>query len=139
MMPPEIDDAYSRYVDFLTASASEDHDSERAALKDIDPRGFFIRHPPKPHELAAELTDESQLFQTIHMGAAVVDETKWRLVVAGLVERPFSLSLAQLKRMLRATVTSFHECYGSPTAPPTHALWRVGNVKWTGVRLADLL
>lgn len=136
-MEPDLENNYSKHVSFLSESTSDD--SERDALQAIDPPGGFIRHPPPPHELATEVTDDSQLFQTIHMGAAVVDEGKWRLVVDGLVERPFSMSYAQLKSMPSTTITSFHECYGSPVAPPTHALWRIGNVKWTGVRVADLL
>ena len=138
-MEPEAERMYAKNVTFITDSAGADEFNEREALEGIDPAGFYIRHPPKPHELVAEVTDESQLFQTIHMGAAIVDATKWRLVVGGSVERPFSISLAQLRSMPRAKVTAFHECYGSPLTPPVHALWRIGNVTWTGVRLADLL
>ncbi|OCT51503.1 sulfite reductase [Cladophialophora carrionii] len=136
---PDEESTYSQYVDFRTAASSEHSGSELNALEAIDPAGFFIRHPPKPHELEAELTDETQLFQTIHMGAAVVDEKRWRLVMDGLVEQPFTISFEQLKSMPRTTITAFHECYGSPITPPIHALWRIGNVKWTGVRLSDLL
>ncbi|ETI22509.1 hypothetical protein G647_06584 [Cladophialophora carrionii CBS 160.54] len=136
---PDEESTYSQYVDFRTAASSEHNGSELNALEAIDPAGFFIRHPPKPHELEAELTDETQLFQTIHMGAAVVDEKRWRLVMDGLVERPFTISFEQLKSMPRTTITAFHECYGSPITRPVHALWRIGNVKWTGVRLSDLL
>ncbi|EXJ68009.1 uncharacterized protein A1O5_08624 [Cladophialophora psammophila CBS 110553] len=138
-MDPNIESLYLKYVSLLPGAQSESDGSERDALTAIDPAGFLIRHPPKPHELDAELTDDSQLFQTIHMGAAVVDENKWKLVIDGLVERPFSVSFAQLKSMPCSTITAFHECYGSPIAPPVHALWRIGNIKWTGVRLADML
>ncbi|KAL4986805.1 Oxidoreductase, molybdopterin-binding domain-containing protein [Aspergillus falconensis] len=31
------------------------------------------------------------------------------------------------------SITTFHECYGSPLLPPTHAVRRAGNVRWTGV------
>jgi DMSO/TMAO reductase YedYZ molybdopterin-dependent catalytic subunit len=131
-------DAYSTNVDF-NSSDSVPQEGERRALLGIDPAGFFIRHPPKPHELDAEITEDAKLFQTIHMGAAVVDTDVWRLVVGGMVARPFSVSFAQLQRMPRTTVTAFHECYGSPVTPPVHALWRIGNVQWTGVSLAELL
>jgi len=134
---PDLDEAaFTKHVSFFEGASDG---SERQAVKDIDPRGFFIRHPPQPHELDTEVTDESHLFQTIHMGSAVVDEDGWRLVLDGLVERPLSLTFVQLKGLPRTTITSFHECYGSPIAPPTKALWRIGNVKWTGVRLRDLL
>src|SRR6478609_2323735 len=73
------------------------------------------------------------------MGAAVVDDAKWLLVVDGLVRKPLALSLAQLEALPQTSVTSFHECYGSPLKPPTNNPWRIGNVVWTGVRLSTIL
>ena len=114
-------------------------DDERKAFLHLDPSGFFIRHPPPPHELDAFLTDEEDLFQTIHMGGAVVDMDKWILVVDGLVERPFSITLDQLRQLPSKTITSLHECYGSPLVPNNKAPRRIGNVRWTGVPLHELL
>ncbi|KAK4980691.1 hypothetical protein LTR42_001000 [Elasticomyces elasticus] len=116
-----------------------EQDAERSAFIELDPTGFFIRHPPKPHELSTFITPEDQLFQTIHMGAAVVDHKAWTLVIDGLVQRPFALSLELLKQLPSRTVTSVHEYFGSPLKPATSALWRVGNVQWTGVPLNALL
>jgi hypothetical protein len=48
-------------------------DSERDALVNIHLKGFFIRQPPLPHELNTYMTPDAQLFQTIRMGATVVD------------------------------------------------------------------
>jgi DMSO/TMAO reductase YedYZ molybdopterin-dependent catalytic subunit len=134
-----LEDEYSPHVDFYSDIGAADDGTERNALCRVDPEGFFIRHPPKPHELQNEITSDAELFQTIHMGAAVVDEDVWKLVVSGMVKNPFSISFSQLKSMPSHSVTSFHECYGSPIRPPDTALWRIGNVKWTGVRLQDLL
>jgi len=120
------------------SSAPADGD-ERHALVDVNPRGFYIRHPPKAHILNDSITPDDLLFHTIHMGAAVVDPVRWKLVVTGLVKKPFSLSLDQLKRLPHKSVTSFHECYGSPLKPPTEAVWRIGNVVWTGVPLSYIL
>ncbi|KAI1022233.1 hypothetical protein LB504_007390 [Fusarium proliferatum] len=113
--------------------------AEREACTSIDPEGFFLRPPPTPHHFSSFITPDDQLFQTIHMGAAVVDNAKWLLVVDGLVRKPFALSLAQLKSLPQTSVTSFHECYGSPLKPPTSNPWRIGNVVWTGVRLSTIL
>ena len=115
-----------------------EQDGERSALSRLDPPGFFIRHPAKPHMLDSFITPDDQLFQTIHMGPAVVDTSWWRLVIAGLVRSPFALTFDSLCKLPRHTVTAFHECYG-PTKPATTALWRVGNVRWTGVPLRELL
>lgn len=113
--------------------------SERDACTAIDPPGFHLRPPPPPHLLGDPITTEDQLFETIHMGAAVVDVDRWRLVVDGLVDKPLSFTLDELQRLPAVTLEAFHECYGSPLAPQVKALWRVGNVRWTGVPLRELL
>ncbi|KAK4611881.1 Sulfite oxidase [Fulvia fulva] len=110
---------------------------ERARVELIN--GFYFRAPPDPHKLSSYITPDHELFQTIHMGAAVIDNNLWRLDIHGLVERPYSLTLAQLRAMPSSRQTSFHECYGSPIKPPTEACRRIGNVTWTGARLRDLL
>jgi DMSO/TMAO reductase YedYZ molybdopterin-dependent catalytic subunit len=112
---------------------------ERAAFVRLDPSGFFIRHPPPPHELDTFITPDGNLFQTIHMGAAVVDSTSYKIVIDGLVERPLAVTLEELKRMPQVSFTAFHECYGSPLKSPTKPCMRIGNVRWTGVRLSHLL
>jgi DMSO/TMAO reductase YedYZ molybdopterin-dependent catalytic subunit len=118
--------------------APED-DDERSAFVKLEPSGFFIRQPPAPHLLDDYITPDDQLFQTIHMGAAVVDQEKWMLVIDGLVKCPFALTLEMLRQLPSRTITSFHECYGSPLKPATTALWRVGNVQWTGLPLRVVL
>ncbi|KAF2023422.1 molybdopterin binding oxidoreductase [Setomelanomma holmii] len=112
---------------------------ERGAFVRLDPSGFQIRHPPPPHELDTVITPDEKLFQTVHMGAAVVDHAHYQLVIGGLVERPVAVTLEELKRLPQTTITAFHECYGSPLEPPIEACWRVGNVRWTGVRVSHLL
>lgn len=114
-------------------------DEERNAFLKLDPASFYIRHPPPPDQLDDFITDDDRLFQTIHMGAAVVDRERWKLVVNGLVERPFAITLGQLEKLPSKTVSAFMECYGSPLIPPKKALRRIGNVKWTGVPLHVLL
>jgi hypothetical protein len=96
---------------------------EPKACLGLDPKGFFIRHPPTPHHLISFITPEEQLFQTIHMGGAVIDTDRYSIIVDGLVRRPFRLPLAQLKKFPSTTLTAFHECYGSPLKPPTENLY----------------
>ena len=100
---------------------------------------MHVRPPPAPYELDDFITPDDQLFETIHMGAAVIDLARWQFVIDGLVQKPYALSLADLRRFPQVTVIAFHECYGSPLAPPVKALWRIGNVKWTGVQLRTIL
>lgn len=125
-------------IDGHDVSTVPAHDEERKAVIS-QAKGFHIRHPPKPHHLLAPITQDEDLFQTIHMGAVDVDVGKWLLVVDALVERPFALTYEQLLKLPSTDVQSTHECFGSPLAPATTALWRVGNVVWTGVPLRTLL
>jgi DMSO/TMAO reductase YedYZ molybdopterin-dependent catalytic subunit len=101
--------------------------------------GFHLKPPPAPAGLRDFITADAQLFETIHMGSVEVDTERWRLQVDGLVRRPFSIGLDGLRRLPSASVTAFHECFGSPLVPASGNLWRVGNVRWTGVPLAVLL
>lgn len=112
---------------------------ERKACTELDPSEFFIRHPPKPHMLNTFITPDDQLFQTVHMGAAVIDLERYKITIDGLVQRPFSLTIDQLKQFPSTTITSFHECYGSPVKPPVQNLWRIGNIRWTGVPLKSIM
>jgi DMSO/TMAO reductase YedYZ molybdopterin-dependent catalytic subunit len=67
---------------------------------------------------------------TISGSMPLFDERTWRLEIGGLVERPVSLTYAQLRALPRAEqVTDFHCVTG----------WSVKNVHWAGVRFRDLL
>jgi DMSO/TMAO reductase YedYZ molybdopterin-dependent catalytic subunit len=58
------------------------------------------------------------------------DPATFRLTIGGLVDRPASLSLADLRAMPRADqVSDFHCVTG----------WSVTGVRWGGVRIRDLL
>ena len=58
------------------------------------------------------------------------DPAAFRLTIRGLVDTPATLSLADLKAMPRADqVSDFHCVTG----------WSVRGVRWSGVRIADLL
>lgn len=130
-------DDYSIYTTLI--NGSEPQDFEREALVRIEPVGFQFRPPPAPHDNVCSTTHDDHLFQTAHMGHAVVDRSKWKLVIDGLVERPFVLDWDGLTQFPTTTVSAFHECYGSPVKPPVENLWRIGCVEWTGVPLSVLL
>jgi DMSO/TMAO reductase YedYZ molybdopterin-dependent catalytic subunit len=67
---------------------------------------------------------------TVSGSMPLFDERVWRLEITGLVERPVSLTYAQLQSLPRAEqVTDFHCVTG----------WSVPKVRWAGVRFADLL
>src|SRR4051794_7321229 len=57
-------------------------------------------------------------------------DADYRLTVGGMVDRPLTLTLADLRAM---APTTFHKDFQCVTG------WRVPNVPWTGVRVADVL
>ncbi|NDD64655.1 MAG: sulfite oxidase-like oxidoreductase [Acidobacteria bacterium] len=70
----------------------------------------------------------------------------WKVEVDGAVEKPLTISLDELKRLPRATVTVTLECAGNGRAfhdPPVAGIqWEkgaVGTARFTGARLADIL
>ena len=67
---------------------------------------------------------------TIADSMPVFDSATWRLTIGGLVDQPVSLTYDQLRALPRVEqVSNFHCVTG----------WTVENVRWAGVRIADLL
>ena len=80
-------------------------------------------------------TPKDQFFTTQHYGHPEVDLTAYRLKVSGLVDRPTSLSLDELRRMRSAELIAGFECSGNRR--PLQGL--SGNGRWTGVPLRAVL
>lgn len=92
------------------------------------------------------LTPNDLFYVRHHSYAARLEEKDWTLKVAGLVATPLTLTLAELKKLPRATVTVTLECAGNGRAfydPPVAGIqWEkgaVGTARFTGARLADVL
>lgn len=75
-----------------------------------------------------------------------IDVDQYRIAISGHVERPLSISLAQLLRMPRVDLAAVNQCSGNsrglfePRVPG--AQWghgAMGNAKWMGVSLRHLL
>lgn len=81
-----------------------------------------------------------------HLYAPTIDASSFKLQVDGEVTRPLTLSLDDIKKLPRATVTVTLECAGNGRAffdPPVAGIqWEkgaVGTARFTGARLADVL
>jgi sulfite oxidase len=98
---------------------------------------------------ASYLTPNERFFVRSHFGPPApdqIDEGTWRLRVGGLVERSLTLRLQDLAQFEEITITAVVQCSGNgrafhrPRAPGVQ--WErgaVGNARWTGIRLADVL
>jgi DMSO/TMAO reductase YedYZ molybdopterin-dependent catalytic subunit len=96
-------------------------DRNRAALeaKGYDPS----RLPPGQY-----LTDR---FPVLHVGdVPTYGPGQWDLTINGLVERPFTLSDAELRALPSVTLTTDIHCVTK---------WSKFDTSWTGVRVRDLL
>jgi DMSO/TMAO reductase YedYZ molybdopterin-dependent catalytic subunit len=96
--------------------------------------------------LTSYITSNEDFFVRHHSPAEAPDPDSWRLSVEGEVARPFQLSLDELRRLPPTTVTCVLECAGNGRSlyqPSVQGLsWgrgAVGNARWTGVRVNDLL
>ena len=102
------------------------------------------------HLLDDDITPTARLF-TRNTGAmpalSAAKIAAWTITIDGFVRTPRTWTLAELKReFATVTETAVIECAGNGRAffpdPAGVVLWRhgaVGCVRWTGVRLADLL
>jgi DMSO/TMAO reductase YedYZ molybdopterin-dependent catalytic subunit len=80
-------------------------------------------------------TPKDQFFTTQHYGHPEVDPTTFRLKISGLVERPVSLSLDDLRKMGGKELIAGFECSGNRR--PLQGL--SSNGRWTGVPLRTAL
>jgi DMSO/TMAO reductase YedYZ molybdopterin-dependent catalytic subunit len=88
-------------------------------------------------QLDSWLTPADEFFIVSHYGNPTLSEAAHRLEVSGMVARPRSLTLADLKARPRRDVTFTLECSGNTGLP--FLIGAVGNARWTGTPLAPLL
>ena len=100
-----------------------------------------------PLELLTDYVTPNELFFVrSHWIPRTPDPKSWKLTIDGEVDRTTQLTLSELKKLPRAEATCVLQCAGNgrglyaPTLPGVQ--WRygaVGNARWTGVRVRDVL
>jgi DMSO/TMAO reductase YedYZ molybdopterin-dependent catalytic subunit len=88
-------------------------------------------------DLGSWITPNDKWFSIAHYERPQIDATKWCLQISGLVVRPTTLTLDQLKALPRKKITSTIECSGSNGLPFAQSM--IGNAEWAGVSLAETL
>ena len=86
-------------------------------------------------KIEGPFTPADQFFTTQHYGHPNVELTTYRLKVTGLIDRPKSLSLDDLKKMGNTELIAGFECSGNRR--PLQGL--SGNGRWTGIPLKSVL
>src|SRR5260370_12799751 len=87
-----------------------------------------------------------RFFVRSHQYTPEVTLAEWKVQIDGLVEHQLILTMEDLKKLPRVEMVSVIECAGNGRGlyePPVPGIqWAygsVGNAKWAGVRLADVL
>ena len=110
-------------------------DADEQVIPFLDTKPMNPERPTLPwDQLTSWLTPIEHLFRVGHYGFPDVDVSNWKLELSGLVERPRSLSLEDLKRRKTREVTVTLECSGNG---PAGGL--IGNARWKGTPLAPIL
>jgi len=119
---------------------------------DRSPLGMIVRsNRPEDLEMPLDgfvdfITPVERFFVRTHVAVPKVDLATWNLRVDGHVSSPVVLSMNDIRRMPSAELVGVLECAGNGRGfydPPVAGLqWgdgAVGNGRWRGVRLVDLL
>lgn len=83
------------------------------------------------------ITPNEKFFAIGHYGWPQIEAKDFRLEIAGLVERPASLTLEQIRALPRQEATCTIECSGNGGLPFLTSA--IGNARWAGTPLAPLL
>jgi len=83
------------------------------------------------------VTPTEQLFHVGHYNSPVIEEAGWNLDIGGLVDRPASFSLADIRAMPRQEVTMTLECAGNRGFDGF--IGAVHNASWAGTPLENVL
>jgi len=104
----------------------------------FDPQGPFMRDPIPPHQMRDRLTRIQDVFVQCHLGVPRIEPDQWSLTIDGMVERPRTLRFDDLMRYPKTELSTVHQCCGSPLAP-LEPKRRICNIRWSGVRLVEVL
>lgn len=96
-----------------------------------------VRRQTRWAELTNWFTKSDDLYVVSHYNTPLLKAEAHTLEITGLVKKPLTLTLNEIKKRKPRTVTATLECGGNSNGPGF--MGAVGNVKWTGCSLADLL
>jgi DMSO/TMAO reductase YedYZ molybdopterin-dependent catalytic subunit len=88
-------------------------------------------------DLDSWVTPNDKFFSIAHFDRPTIDANAWKLEIDGLVKKPLSLSLADLKARPRQEVVFTVECSGNHGFP--FFTGGIGNARWSGTPLAAIL
>lgn len=100
------------------------------------PKGPDSVHIQDTRYIDSFYSSNDDFYVVQHYGQPKIDADAYKLRLTGLVGKPLELTLADLKRRQKVEIDAGFECGGN-VRNIFHGL--IGNAKWGGVRLRDLL
>lgn len=99
------------------------------------------KNPNRPmlqwEELKSWTTPNENVYVVSHYNTPVIEADKWKLEIGGFVEKPITLTLADLKKRTQKEIMATLECGGNGAS--NNFMGAVANVKWKGTPLAPIL
>lgn len=126
--------AFAQYPLSLFGGPTADEGAVLLPFLDAQPT---VRKQTRWHELENWITKNDDLYVVSHYNTPTLKAETHQLEIAGLVRKPRILTLDEIKRRKRRTVTATLECGGNGAS--AGFMGAIGNVKWTGTPLWDLL
>ena len=102
----------------------------------LDPQPNVKRQTRWP-ELTNWRTNSEDLYVVSHYNTPTLQAEDHTLEISGLVKKGRTLTLDDIKKRKRKTMTATLECGGNGNS--SGFMGAIGNVQWTGTSLADLL
>ncbi|MBI1897145.1 MAG: molybdopterin-dependent oxidoreductase [Acidobacteria bacterium] len=115
-------------------------------------RNMIVRSSrPEDYEMPLEgfeewITPIERFYVRSHHYTPKVELSEWKLSISGEVAQPLTLTMADIKRFPRVELVGVMECAGNGRGlfePPVPGVqWTygsIGNARWAGVRLSDVL
>src|SRR2546423_13865628 len=121
---------------FPSLALAEDADEMPIPFLDADKLTPGQREMLNWNELREWTISTKDLYHVSHYGVAQLKEENHKLAIDGLVDKPQTLTLEQIKSRPAKDVTATLECGGNGIPGFMGA---IGNIKWTGTPLAPIL
>jgi DMSO/TMAO reductase YedYZ molybdopterin-dependent catalytic subunit len=120
--------------------AFADDDTGGEVIPFLEPQPFDPKVPGL-HWDELKLTDwatpTAQVYHVKHYGDVKIDAATWKLQIGGLVEKPMTVTLDEIKKRPKVEQMATLECGGNGASPSFRGA--IANVKWGGTPLAPIL
>jgi DMSO/TMAO reductase YedYZ molybdopterin-dependent catalytic subunit len=122
------------------AFAADDADAGGEVIPFLDPQAYDPKRAMVNFDEltpADWVTPTPNVYYVKHYGDATLKADTFTLEIGGLVNKPMSLTLDDIKKRRKVEVTATLECGGNGAAPNFRGA--IANVKWAGTPVAPIL